>query len=462
VSDAPARGDEAAAPHSGRRLAEDATAAFGVQVLGYATGLVASILIARALGPTDRGVYAVAVTAVGLAVVLFHAGTELAGSYFFAERGTPLTALSRNGFLSAVLLGPVAMAAMLVLYGFTHATLFDGLSLGLLLCAAAAVPFQMHQLWLANLLMLGGRFRTYQRVSAVVAVAQVVVVAVVFASGAFDLTAALAIYLGVALVAWSLAAWGARPLGPIGPPYDLALLRATIGYGLRLHGGYIGWTVLLRVDLFLVALWLDARAAGIYAIAVVFGELAWQLTTPLVQAAVRPQMALPTEEAAGVSFLVARLNLLLSGAVALVFAATLWFLVPLLYGADYDGVYAATVVLLPGVVAMAAFRPLYTWLVRVASPVRLSVLCLALAALDVALNAVLLDPLGVEGASLASTVSYVLLLAATARWAALRSGIPLRTLVPTAEDVRTVARNLARIAGQLRGAGVRRIRGRLG
>jgi O-antigen/teichoic acid export membrane protein len=442
--------DVEAPPHSGRRMAEDATSAFAVQVMSYVTGLVASVLIARALGPTDRGIYAVAVTAAGIAVVAFHAGTELAGSYFFAERATPLSALSRNGFLSTVILAPLAMVAMLVLYGVAHASVFHGLSLALYACAIAVVPFQMHQLWLANLLMLAGRFRTYQRVSAIIAVAQLLVVCVVFASGAFDLTAALVIYLGVALAAWGMCVWGARGVGPIGPPYDWSLLGATLRYGLRLHGGYIGWFVLLRLDLFLVALWLDARAAGIYAVAVVFAELAWQLTTPLVLAAIRPQMALPADAAAQVSFQVARLNLLLAGCLAVGFAATLWVVLPVLYGSAYAGVYAATVVLLPGVVAMAAFRPLYNWLVRVAGPLRLSAMCLGVAVLNVGMNALWLRALGVEGAALASSACYVLLTAATARWASVRSGIPLRMLVPTTADVRTVTRNLGHIAGSLR------------
>ena len=439
-----------ASPLGGRRMAQDATTAFAVQIMSYATGLVASVLIARALGPTDRGIYAVAVTAASIAVVAFHAGTELAGSYFFAERKTPLAALSRNGFLSAVLLGPLAMVAMLVLYGLTHASLFDGLSLALFACAVLSVPFQMHQLWLANLLMLAGRFRAYQRVSAIVAVVQLLVVCVVFASGAFDHTAALAVYLAVAIGAWALCMRAARGVGPVGPPYDLALLGATLRYGLRLHGGYIGWFVLLRLDLFLVALWLDAKAAGIYAIAVVFAELAWQLTTPLVLAAIRPQMALPTDEAARVSFQVARVNLLLSGVVAAGFAATLWFVLPILYGSAYDGVYLVTVVLLPGVVAMASFRPLYNWLVRVAAPLRLSALCLVVAAVNVGMNALWLRSLGVAGASLASSLCYAGLLVATARWASVRSGIPMRTLVPRVADVHTVARNLKEMVRAVR------------
>jgi len=448
---------DAAEALGGKRMAADATTAFVVQLLGYATGLVASVLIARALGPADRGVYAVAVTAASIAVIAFHAGTELAGSYFFAERGTPLSALSRNGFLSAVLLGPLAMVAMLVLYGVAHHSLFDGLSLVLFACAVLSVPFQMHQLWLANLLMLAGRFRAYQRVSAIIAVAQLLVVCVVFASGAFDLTAALALYLGVAVVAWALSMRAARTVGPVGPPYDLGLLGATLRYGLRLHGGYIGWFVLLRLDLFLVALWLDDEAAGIYAIAVVFAELAWQLTTPLVLASIRPSMALPLPEAARVSFQVGRVNLLLSGVIAAGFAATLWFVLPLLYGSAYDGVYLVTVVLLPGVVAMAAFRPLYNWLVRVADPLRLSALSVAVALVNVGMNALWLRSLGVAGAALTSSVCYVVLLLATARWASVRSGIPLRELVPRAGDAGMVARTLMAILRAARARwGVRR------
>ncbi len=436
--------------HSGQRMAADATTAFAVQILGYVTGLVASVLIARALGAVDRGIYAVAVTAASIAVVAFHAGIELASNYFFAERGTRLSALSRNGFLGAALLGPLGMVAMLAFFAIAHGSVLDGLTLTLYLCAVATVPLQMHQLWLANLLMVAGRFRAYQRVSAVIAVLQLVAVCVLYAAGSLDLATALVLYLGVAIVAWALSLRASRPVGPIGPPYDLGLLRATLRYGLRLHGGYIGWFVLLRIDLFLVAWWLGPREAGVYAIAALFAELSWQLTSPLVLAATRPQMALPSGPAAQVSFQVVRANLLMASVMAVAFVATLWLALPLLYGDEFAGAYAATVVLLPGIVAMAAFRPLYNWLVRVAGPIRLSVMCLLAAAINVGLNALLLPPLGIVGASLASTVSYALLALAAAGWAARASGLPLRDAVPGPDDVRTIVRNLRQLVGRLR------------
>ncbi|MFA4929996.1 MAG: oligosaccharide flippase family protein [Patulibacter sp.] len=450
IDDAPAQRIDDAPAHSGRRMAEDATTAFAVQILGYVTGLVASVLIARALGAVDRGIYAVAVTAASIAVVAFHAGIELASNYFFAERGTPLAALSRNGFLGAAILGPLGMVAMLVFFAIAHASVLDGLSLVLYLCAVATVPLQMHQLWLANMLMVAGRFRAYQRVSAVIAVLQLLAVCVLYAASSLDLATTLVLYLGVAVVAWALSLRASRPVGPIGPPYDLQLFRATLRYGLRLHGGYIGWFVLLRLDLFLVAWWLGPREAGVYAIAVLFAELSWQLTSPLVLAATRPQMALPSGEAAQVSFQVVRANLLLASVMAVAFVATLWFALPLLYGDEFDGAYAATVVLLPGVVAMAAFRPLYNWLVRVAGPLRLSAMCLLAAAVNVGINALLLRSLGIVGASLASSVSYALLTLAAASWAARASGSPLRTVVPGIADVRTIARNLGLMARSLR------------
>lgn len=436
--------------HSGRRMAGDATSAFVVQMMSYATGLVASILIARALGPADRGIYAVATTAAAIAVVAFHAGIELASNYFFAERKTPLSALSRNGFLGAAILGPLGMIAMLVFFAVAHASVLDGLTLALYVCAAATVPLQMHQLWLANLLMLAGRFRAYQRVSAVIAVLQLLAVCALYVAGVLDLATTLVLYLGVALVAWSLSLRASRGVGPIGPPYDLQLFRATLRYGLRLHGGYIGWFVLLRLDLFLVAWWLGPRAAGVYAIAVLFAELSWQLTSPLVLAATRPQMALPSEQAARVSFQVARANLLLACVMAVAFAATLWIALPLLYGEEFAGAYAATVVLLPGIVAMAAFRPLYNWLVRAAGPLRLSAMCLLAAAINVGINALFLRSLGIVGASLASSVSYALLTFATARWAATVSGLPFREIVPGLQDVRAIRRNLGLIGRSAR------------
>jgi O-antigen/teichoic acid export membrane protein len=432
------------------QIAANAVVAFVAQMVGYLLGLGASVAIARSLGPAGRGEFAVAVTAASLAVTLFHSGVELATSYFFAERKVALSALSGNAALTAGLLAIPAVGLLLAAYFAARSSTFAGVSVVTMVLAAATVPFSMHTLWINNLFMLAGRLRAYLLVSLIVDTMQPLCILVLSLNHVLTVTAAVTVFCLSTVIGWLLMVATGRKFAPITPPYDLRLFRAVWSYGVRLHAGYVAWFLLLRIDLLLVATWVGSSAAGIYAVATVFAELIWMLTSPLVMASLRSQMSGAAADAAELSFRVCRVNVLIATALGLGLSATLWILLPLLYGEQFAAAYPLTVVLVPGVIAMAGFRPLYNWLVRTTPPFRLSLVCVGALVLNLAVNAILLPTIGVMGASIASTVAYTALTLSTAEWAARRGGVRGRDAVaPTREDAMAVwrtARQLSRDA----------------
>jgi O-antigen/teichoic acid export membrane protein len=97
--------------------------------------------------------------------------------------------------------------------------------------------------------------------------------------------------------------------------------------------------------------------------------------------------------------------------------------------------------LLPGVVALAAYRPLATALLRQGRPMVATAFGLAALVGNVVANSVLLPSIGLVGASLSSSITYLGL--AIAYLAVLRSAeVTWRDLVPRWSDVRAVRDSL--------------------
>src|SRR3954447_7779644 len=95
------------ASRSGSHSVVDAAATvLGAQAGIYVLGLVASVVIARSLGPAGRGAYYLPVAAATTAVATGHLSVETANAYFFAERGASVAALSRSAAFVALTLGP--------------------------------------------------------------------------------------------------------------------------------------------------------------------------------------------------------------------------------------------------------------------------------------------------------------------------------------------------------------------
>ena len=136
-----------------------------------------------------------------------------------------------------------------------------------------------------------------------------------------------------------------------------------------------------------------------------------------------------------------------------------WFLAPLaiqiVYGPEFAAAAPALRLLLPGVVALAAVRPLGAVLVRRGRAAILSALGLGALGLNVALNLVLLPRIGIRGASIASSVCDAALALSYVAISRRRGVAGWRDIVPRASDLRLLGRarlgrRACRRAGPLR------------
>jgi O-antigen/teichoic acid export membrane protein len=271
------------------------------------------------------------------------------------------------------------------------------------------------------------------------AAVQLAGVALGYASGFLDVTDVLVLYAASIVLPWLLHVRWARRVAPVRPALDRQLARAVVGLGLRLHLGLVSFFLLLRFDVFLVGLYRDPADVGVYSLAVLFAELAWLLTAPLNQAIVPFQAELSARGAAPLAFKAVRFNVALVLTLSAAFAGTLWFFLPRLYGAQFADAYPALLLLLPGIAAVSVVRPLMLVLTRLGRPLLYSATLLAAFALNCGINVVLIPALGINGASIASSVAYVALATASVIWALRAGRLSVReALLPTSADVVTV------------------------
>lgn len=411
---------------AGESVRAGAATALGTQAVAHALGLAASVLIARSLGADGRGAYVLPVTTAATCVAFSQLGLELATNYVAAERGYTLARLTAATSLLAILVAPTAVGAMLAFYLLARDGLLAGVGWVELLIAAAVVPFNVHNIWLANLIVIAKRLPQTQLATLAGAFVQTAGTGLVAAAGILTVRSVLLLWAASIVVPWALNILIARRFAPVRPAVDREALRLVVSLGARLYAVTLFNFLLLRIDVFLVNQYAGVEAVGIYTLAVLFAEMIWLLGHPLVTAVLAFQVSTAREAAGLVSFKAARFNLGIAFVIALGFTATGWFAIPLVYGNDFADVYLALVVLLPGILAMAAARPLSNWLLRAGRPASQSALYVGAFVLNVALNVILIPELGLVGASVASSVAYCVLAAGLIGWAMRASGLSLR------------------------------------
>jgi O-antigen/teichoic acid export membrane protein len=430
-----------------------AVSGVGGQALVWVLGLPTSILIARALGPEGRGEYYLPVTAAAVALVAFHLSFESANAVAFADRRRSLAELSRSMGLAALLLGPLAVLSLVAVFLPTQDEIFAGLSLGQFLIVAATVPLALHSTWLAGIYVLAKQLPRTQLALVAGALAYLVGAAVLYAAGSLGVTEVLVLYSASIALPWLLLVLWSRTLAPLAPaaPARAGALRELAALGLKLHLGQLFIFLLLRFDIFLVSLYLDTEDVGVYSLAVLLADLAVVVTYPLVLASLPFQAEVSAAESVDLAFKTARFNFASGVLLALAFAATLWFLIPFVYGEGFSDAYAAVLLRLPGICALAAARPLILLVQRQGRPLTYSGLAIAAFLLDIGLNLILLPSVGMLGASIAVSVALMFLAAALLGWGLRVAGEgPGALLLPQRQDRESMARAVARVRGLAR------------
>ncbi|SFI83476.1 Membrane protein involved in the export of O-antigen and teichoic acid [Streptosporangium canum] len=401
-------------------------------------GGLTSVIVARALGPGDRGAYWVIVTIATTATAAGNLSVEKSQTTLWAEEGNR-PAVTANALWLGLAAGTVAAVAAFAAV-FLPGTATDRSTV---VWGLAAVPVMMAIVYVNNVHVLHARTGVVNRGS--------------LAGAALQCSALVALgSLGRLTVEWVVIIWTVSavtnlllllPPLPVRRPYDRRLVRRTLSCGLRYHPGSVCHFLLLRLDVLILNAMSTPAAVGIYSMAVTPAELLRAMTDAVVQITLPRQMESSQETAAAYTARTIRITVVLATvSITLLYLAGP-FLVIAATGPAFRGCVTPMLVLAPGVAAAAAARPAAAYLLRLNLPIATSLMYGAALLVNLTLNILLIPRMGVAGCALASTVAYTALAATQVIWFARSAGMPLRRLIPGAAEVHEITR---RVRGLLR------------
>lgn len=327
-------------------------------LLGQLMLLVSGILVARTLGPTDRGYLALLVL---LPAVLMHVGTlglPLATTYFIAKDETDEAAVRRNIALPAV-----AQAIVLVLLQAALLVLLlegdpDRVKTAAVV-SLALLPGAVADLYGKALLQGQGRYGAFNILRNATIVFYLAGIAVLLAVGATDL-------IGFA-IAWVVAnlVSGAVTLGLAlsGRPEEARVGRPIsrqrmFKFGIAGLLGSLSPVATFRLDQAVVGLLLSPEALGLYVAGLAFTNLPAVISGGVAMIAL-PEVARATpERRRSATRRFVWLATALSAAVVAVLIVVAGVLVPFLFGEDFEEAVTLTRILLIGSVFVGARRVL--------------------------------------------------------------------------------------------------------
>ncbi|SDI20257.1 lipopolysaccharide biosynthesis protein [Pseudomonas panipatensis] len=399
--------------------------------------LLRNILLARLLGPADRGLFALFSTLPDLIAALTSGGLNTAVGYQ-AARHKPIGVL-----LTQVLVYGCLLATLFtLLFVVTLRTLGQGLGLsqdlGLLAwLLLLAVPLAVLKSGLLTLHNADGQvhaFNTLRLLESLLPLLLFIGLWLIWRDA--PLGAAVASWLGGVLLVVVLGlCWLAR-FHSIRLRWQPREQGELLRYSGRSHPNVIFQEMLMRADYLLIGSMLPPSALGEYALA----SAAAELLLIIPEAVTTPLMKRLLQQGEGIDELTP-FALRLTASVMLVaclgMAAIGEWLIVLLFGAPYAPAYPALLALLPGLFGLCYASILRLDLLGKQRPGALSIMMGLAVALNLALNLVLIPSLGIVGAGIASSVAYLAVTLAMLVLYCRLSGVPWqRTLILLPEDIR--------------------------
>lgn len=432
-------------------VARNSALALAPQVVGIAAALGTSVVTARYLGASGRGVLSLVLMALAVTQVLSDGGVSPAVTYSVSARH-----ISRNQGLAlcigaAVALGAAGWTIAVAAWPLLAHTAFRGVPLGLYVAALASLPPLLFAGFWTRMSMAVGEFVPPLRLQTSLSLGGLILAFAVLPIarlGVFDFVVSLSV------MQWLLAALLlAIEIRRNGRPRRLprGALREALAFGIRSYpGAIVNWAV-LRVDTLILNAYSTSAAVGRYTMAVALTEKLWLVDSSVGQAAL-PEVI--SRERARAANLVAASNrmvvLLTLSSGAVLFVAAPW-LVNLLYGMEFHAAATVVRILIPGVIASASGRTLLHYHQgHLARPGVVSTVMGISAFIGIVLYFVLIPRYGLNGAAIASSIAYATVLLMAATLFLRETGLGLQeTFLPGRRD-------LAAIVGRLHRPGTQR------
>lgn len=389
-----------------RRLRTDVAFIFSGEFITLILGVAITIVLARALGPTGRGVVAVAFNFTMILVQFGSFGLGEANLFFVARDKSKVPHIITNSIFVAVALGTV-----LVVLGILIKVWFPEVVAGVgwveLLVALGSLPGLLLILYLQIIFVGQKRVGTFSIISVVQSIISLTGLIIGFKVFHMHEVGALVMmgvsgYFGAGL---SLALL-LKDSYLMGKP-DRTLAIEMFKYGFRTYAAATLAFLVIRSDIILVNAYLGAAKTGVYSVVAALAQGMYMLPRA---AAINIFPRIASGEDYKLTAAVYRPISVLYGILCLITIPLVGPGINLLFGAEFDGATSLYYWILPGIYSLAMLNILSHHFAGRGFPWAAVVVWIPGLSLNILINVLFLAEFGTFIASLSSSISYTLIL----------------------------------------------------
>ncbi len=361
--------------------------------------MVMILLTGRFMGPSGRGIYALASLSVGLCQVPFGSVWVSNSVELARKRATPRE-LSGVSIVVAFAAGTLTCAVAWAISPLL------GDRWWVLALPALVTPFVLLRAYQEGLFQALGHVRAVNVLRVGRSFLAVLFIAPPILADASAKTTIVIWELSFVLLAVTAYFRLRNFIGPPQFPRQLSVYKRVTRYGLTISGFRVVEVLNERNGLLYLAAFSTDAVVGVFSIAVAACEVLLLSTDALQLSTFARISADDREESAALSIRTTRHCMLLAGAASLIVIPASYVFIPIVLGDGYEDVPLLLVLLLPNVLCQAAMRPLYSFFqVQAEKPAMMFRVAAAALGANVIINAALVPMWDARGAAIAASAA---------------------------------------------------------
>jgi O-antigen/teichoic acid export membrane protein len=398
-----------------------------VKILAIPIGIASSIITARYLGPSGRGILILLITLQGLAIQFGTFGFNASITYFISRDKMLTSRIISNALFIAIVVGSVLALVFFLMGKYLPQLVLGEVDPIYLNIFLLSLPFAFLQQFLQNVFIAQERIMEFNVLDLLTRLLQVFIFSLVLIVLRASIFEAVLSLTGVTIVSGVIYAIRSTQNISFQYSFDSVLFRHMFRYGVRTYVASIVMFLVFRVNVFFINTYLGEYDSGLYSIVLQISDLVYLL--PVIMGMLLfPKVSANHSDTGLLTAKVFRFSLygMSIVCVGLMFIGRM--IIVVLFGGDFEPAVEPLIFLLPGIVTLSLVTILNNDLAGRGLPIIVIIAPFVGLIITIIINLVFISAWGLVASSLASSLAFSSMLVLLLRDFLNRVSIPWRDL----------------------------------
>ncbi|MBD7964909.1 flippase [Fictibacillus norfolkensis] len=382
------------------------------QIISIFISLISSIFIARYLGPEGQGSYSLIILLPLMLLTFLNFGIGSSSIFYIGKKEENLNTIIKTIIFTGIWLSIISVIIGLIIILLFSDQFFSGISLKLLLASLLVLPFLFTKSFLQSIFQGKQNFQVFNIILLVEQITILILVILLFKLVNVSVVQALiAYFIGqvITLISIVIIIKRDKSINIKKGRFSSSFLRKSLQYGLKVHLSNVLAFVNYRADILMISFFINPMAVGIYTIAVNIAEKLW-IISQSASTVLFPKIASlkNNNDGSKITSQVNRNVLAICTFLGCGIFFSVDYIIYFLFGEMYSESSIIIKLLLPGIILFSVARILSNDFAGRGKPEINLYTAIFTVFFNICLNLYLIPLYGIEGAAIATSITYSL------------------------------------------------------